>query len=85
MNSLILFAGEGLLTNFADVRLLAGVQAEVRGQRFVLLEGHAADVARERVVLQVTIGMVLLFHLSKAFELNKKFHKQSVWQTYSVK
>lgn len=85
MNSLILFAGEGLLTNFADVRLLAGVQAEMRGQRFVLLEGHAADVARERVVLQVTIGMVLLFHLSKAFELNQKFYKQFVCQTYSVK
>ena len=33
----------------------------------MLLEGHAADVASERVVLQVTVGVVLLLHLGKSF------------------
>ena len=65
VNSLVLFAGESLLANFADVRLLAGVKSIVGGQGLVLLEGHAADVARERVVLQVTVHVVLLLNLFK--------------------
>ena len=65
MNPFVFLGGESLVTDLADVGLLTRVQPEMGRQWLVLLEGHAADVARERVVLQVTVRVVLLLNLEK--------------------
>ncbi len=64
MNPLVLFARERFFADLTNVRLLAGVQPDVCGQRVVLLERHVADVAHEGVVLQMAIRVVLLLHLN---------------------
>ena len=65
MDPFVFLRREGLLTDLTDVGLLTRVQPEMGGQWLVFLEGHAADVACERVVLQVTVRVVLLLNLVK--------------------
>ena len=63
MNLLVLFTGEGAITDLTNERLFSSVTSVMRGQGVLLLEGHWTPIALERVVLNVSVMVIFQLHL----------------------